>query len=184
MSFASEFEAERRRLAPLFAVAADADKTFHAAWDEGVANLGVSRYKQTEQYARTLDHFHASRNAIDRIVSNALADAKQGRYGQFAMLFAYLDIPGRYFRSGYQRTEIWRLLKQLPLDEAQSAILRRIILHQVETAGPEFKDATKVAPSVSSPDFYREVQQLCESDRDYVSRRADRLLMYIDSAAT
>ena len=181
MSFTKDFNAERQRLAPLFTAAAVADVACHAAWDNGVARLGVSRYKETEEYAETLSRFHTATRAIDQIVTEALAAAKQGDLGQFATLIAYLDLPGRYFRSGYQRADIWRLLKQVPLNEEQSAIVRRIILQNLETAGPEFKEAAKVAVRVSSPDFCKRIQHLRQSSRKYVASRAERLLARLEA---
>ena len=181
MSFTKDFNTERQRLAPLFTSASEADLAFHAAWDNGVVRLGVSRYKETEEYAETLSRFHTATRAIDQIVTEALAVAKQGDLGQLATLIAYLDLPGRYFRSGYQRADIWRLLKQVPLDEAQSAIVRRIILHHLEMAGHEFTEAAKVALRVSSPDFCRRVQHLRQSSKSYVASRAVRLLMRIEA---
>jgi hypothetical protein len=184
MSFKRNFNAERLRLAPLFAAAVEADKTFHEAWNAGVAEIGWERYKKTDRYSQTLSCFSAARRAIDQKVSDALANAKRGDLTQLPLLVAYLEMPGRYFRSGYQRTDVWRLLKRISLDDEQSAILRRIILDQIGTAGPEFQEAAKVAPGVSSPDFCRDVERLCDSDRDYVSSRAEQLLTRIESAAT
>ncbi len=181
MTFATDFSEERQRLRPLFSAAEKADRIFHAAWDKGVSDVGVSRYKKSETYSQTLDRFHATTRAIDCVISKALADVKQGDLRQLATLVAYLDLPGRYFRSGYNRTKIWRLLKAHSLDEVQSAIVRRIILQHVETAGPEFSDVAMVAAKVNSPDFYRDVQKLRESVKGYVSNRAERLLMHLES---
>jgi len=115
MSFSRYFDAETQYLTPLFTAAERADREFRQAWKEGLARLGTDRYKQTERCRETLERFHDTRQIIDEIVSTVLAEAKRGDFAQLPRLFAYIALPGRYFRSGYQRAAIWRFLKQLPL---------------------------------------------------------------------
>jgi hypothetical protein len=185
MQFAKHFHAEVDRLAPLFAAAVNADKEFHAAWREGTAELGVARYKQTDRYERTLDRFHAARGTIDKTMSAAFIQAKLGDSSQFPTLFAYLVLPGRYYRSGYQRAAIWHFVKRLPLDEEQSRILREIVLRQVETAGPEFMEMVRAARKVNSAGLQEDVKDLLLRPRkDYVVSRLKRLLTALEAKST
>jgi hypothetical protein len=182
MRFAKDFSAEVDRLTPLFTAAADADKEFHAAWRAGTAELGIARYKQTDRYEQTLNRFHAARGMIDEIVSTAFIQAKLGDDTQFSTLFAYLALPGRYFRSGYQRAVIWHFVKRLPLDEEQSRILREIVLRQVETAGPEFAEMARAARKVNSAGLQENLRSLLlRSRKNYVVARLKRLLSALES---
>ena len=181
MSFAQCFNAEIQHLAPLFAAAEKADREFHQAWREGLAKLGTGQYKLTDRYCDTLERFHEARQVIDKSVLTALVQAKLGDLAQLPRLFAYISLPGRYFRSGYQRAAIWRFLKQLPLDEEQSGILRGIVLCQIEAAGPEFQEVSRAACRVDSAELRDNVNILgLRSEKDYVRQRAKRLLAQLE----
>jgi hypothetical protein len=181
MSFAQQVKAEIEHLSPIFAAADESDREFHQAWKLGVAKLGVSRYKQTETYNGTLDRWHAATRAIDRIVATAFAQTRLGDLSQLPILFAYIAMPGRYYRSGYQRADIWRLLKRLTLDEEKSGILYRIILHQVESAGPEFREMSRFAAHIDSSELRENIRSVgLRSEKEYVRKRVNRLLARLD----
>ena len=181
MSFTNDFNTECRRIAPLFAAAANADKAFHAGWKEGLARLGAHRYKQTEQYRHTLDRFNESRQMVDQIIATALSEAKAGKRTYLATLFAYLALPGRYHRSGYQRAGIWRFLKRLSLDDEQAHVLRGIVLHQIAAAGPEFVEIRRAACSINSAELREGVRNLLhQPQKQYVLDRGNRLLSILE----
>jgi hypothetical protein len=184
MSFSTRFHAEVARLTPFFAAAADADKEFHVAWREATPELGVARYKQTDRYGQTLNRFHEARGAIDEIISTAFIQAKLGDATQYPTLFAYLVLPGRYFRSGYQRAAIWRFVKRLPLDREQSRILGEIVLRQIETAGPEFAEIVRVARKINFAGLQENVKcLLLRTRKDYLVTRLKRLVSALESNA-
>jgi hypothetical protein len=177
MSFRHTFNAEYRRLAPLFAAAEKADKDFHAGWKEGLKRLGASRYKQSEQYQHTLDRFNESRQVIDQVIATALSEAKTGSHAHLATLFAYLALPGRCHRSGYQRASIWRFLKRFSLDDEQAEVLREIVLRQMAEAGPEFVEMRRAACIINSAGLREGVRNLLlQSQKQYVIDRGKRLL--------
>jgi hypothetical protein len=181
MQFLRSFNAEVQRLAPLFAAAEKADKEFHQAWEEGCAKMGFWQYKQTERYGRTLTCFHDARQAIDKIVLTSFMQAKLGDLSQLPSLFAYIALPGRYFRSGYHRADIWRFVKKLPLDRVQTDILRGIILRQIVTAGPEFREMSCAASKIDSAELREKVSILAlQSEKDYVRRRANRIISRLE----
>ena len=159
MSFTHDFTMECRRLAPLFAAAANADREFHAGWKEGLVRLGVGRYKQTEQYRRTLDRFNQSRQLIDHILATALSEAKAGKGTHLATLFAYLALPGRYYRSGYERASIWRFLKRLAynLDKLATTGIFGIVRNPIYSAWIIFIIPGLVLLSRSWPLFFTPV---------------------------
>lgn len=181
MSFTHDFNAECRRLGPLFAAAEDADRDFHAGWKEGLARPGVQRYKQTEQYRHTLERFNASRQVIDQVLATALSEARAGKCMHLATLFAYLALPGRYYRSGYQRAGVWRFLKRLSLDEEQAQVLRGIVLRQLAEAGPEFVEMRRTARSIDSVELREGVRSLLlRPQKQYVLDRGERLLSILE----
>ena len=202
MSFTHDFNAECRRLARLFAAAEDADKAFHAGWKEGLArseDLSVScetsppidylsvianiahRYKQTEQYRDTLERFNESRRVVDQIIATAFSEARAGNHTHLAKLFAYLALPGRYFRSGYQRAKIWRFLKRLSLDDERADVLREIVLRQIAEAGPEFVEMRRAARNLNSAKLREGVRNLLlQPQKQYVLDRGKRLLSILE----
>jgi hypothetical protein len=182
MSFVKCFEIELQRLAPLFAAAETADKEFHNSWNDSCKTMDFRQYKQSQRYVDTLDHFHEARRAIDNIILTAIIQARLGDLEQLPTLFAYIALPGRYFRSGYQRANIWRFLKRLCLDDRQVDLLRDIVLRQIETAGPEFSEFSKTARKLNSFDFRDGINDLySRSKKEYVRRRAKRLLERLDT---
>lgn len=129
-----------------------------------------------------LDRFRQTTRTIDRIVADAFTEAKKGDHSKLPSLFAYLALPGRYFRSGYQRADIWRFVKKLPLDEEQRNILCRIILSQIETAGPEFVEMTRAVRRISTIPFRKELNHLLEcTSKDYMILRIRRILSILES---
>jgi hypothetical protein len=181
MTFIRDFNTEYRRLAPVFAAAANADREFHAGWKDGLARLGAGRYKETDQYEYTLDHFHESSRVIDQIVEAAFSEVQTGRYSHLATLFAYIALPGRYFRSGYQRARIWRFLKGLCLDDEQADVLRGIVVQQITASGPEFVEIARTARKVNSDALRGAVKNLLlQPQKDYVLARGIRLLKLLE----
>ncbi len=177
MSFVQRYRTELQRLAPLFEAAKQADIEFHQAWDEGCSQMGFIEYKKTDQYLQKLNAHHNATNCIDEVISTALLHAKLGDLEQLPTIFAYLALPLRYFRSGYQRANIWRYLKKLPLNEEQSDILREIILCQIEAAGPEFIEIRRFARRIDSVEWRERLNKLgLQSEKHFVQRRVKRLL--------
>lgn len=177
MSFVQCYCAELRRLAPLFEAAKQADNEFHQAWDEGCSQMGFVEYKKTDQYLHKLNAFHNATARIDEIISTAFLHAKLGDLEQLPCLIAYLALPGRYFRSGYQRANIWRFLKKLPLNEEQAGILQDIVLSQVVAAGPEFREICRFAQRIDSVEWRERLNELGRySEKNFVRRRVVRLL--------
>lgn len=184
MSFTECFESELQRLTPLFTAAERADREFHKAWKEGCRELGCFAYKQTDRYGCTLDRFHLATQGIDGVVSAAFIQAKLGDETQTPTLFAYIALPGRYFRSGYRRADIWRYLKKCLADEEQIGILRKIVLHQIEKAGPEFWEICRTIVKLDSASFREELNSLrVQSKKEYVRQRVDRVLERLQSSS-
>lgn len=183
MSFVQAVDAEIQHLAPLFAAAEKADRDFHKSWKETVAKIGADQYQQTERYRQTLDHFHAATQTVDTLVMTAFVQAKLGDHASLPRLFAYVSLPGRYFRSGYQRATIWRFLKKLPLDDEQNGILRSIAIQQIESAGPEFLEISRAATGLDSADLREELNRIAShTDKGYVRYRVKRLLARLERA--
>lgn len=181
MSFTHDFNAECRRLAPLFAAAEDADREFHAGWKEGLARFGAHRYKQTDRHQQTLDRFNESRHRIDQTIATALSEAKTGNRTHLPTLFAYIALPGRYHRSGYQRASIWRFLKRPSLDDEQAQVLRGILLHHIAEAGPEFVEMRRTACTINSAELREAVRNLLlQPQKQYVLDRGKRLLSILE----
>lgn len=185
MLFTQYYSSELQRLSSFFSAASKADEEFHHAWKEGCAKLGLSRYKKTDRYGQTLQQFHQTCREIDEIVSTAFLHAKLGDLTQLPTLFAYITYLGRYFRSGYQRTEIWRFFKKIELSDEQCRILRNIVLNQIAAAGPEFAEIARTARKINSADFRENIFQIqLHSKKEYVSKRTKRLLSLLETKST
>jgi hypothetical protein len=185
MSFTQDFHDQCQHLMPLLAAAEKADKDFHTNWKVGLQEFGAIRYKQTDRYRQTLNRFQQATQAIDKIVSVAFTQAKVGDHTQVPILFAYIALPDRYFRSGYQRASIWRFVKRLPLNEEHSRILRGIVLRQVEAAGPEFVEIMRVVQKIKSAELLESVRNiLLRPQKAYILARAKRLLSILEAGSS
>jgi hypothetical protein len=184
MLFTRCFHTECERLAPLFAAAQKADQEFHAAWKDGCDTLGFGRYKQTARYGETLDRYREATRVINEIVSTAFTQAQSGDDSHIPTLFAYIALPGRYSGSGYQRAAIWRFIKRLPPNEEHARILQGVVVHQIETAGPEFSEIVRTARKINSADLRQNVRNiLSRPGKTYVLARANRLLGALESSS-
>jgi hypothetical protein len=89
----------------------------------------------------------------------------------------YLEISPRYFRSGYYKAAVARVLKGASLDESQKERLRRVILDAVSSrvVGPEFNEYARLAIRLANLEFLGKLNDRLTNDQDWSRSRLARL---------
>ena len=124
--------------------------------------------------------FHNFRSEIDgymdEVSAETLSDDKQIR--QF--VFDYLSVDPIYFRSGYEKENLLRLLKSLNLSDGEKDILRQTILRRVRNGAlREFRRFCQLIPKIESDAFVVELRNEARSADTQIQRRATFALEYV-----
>lgn len=103
-----------------------------------------------------------------------------GDPGAIEMAVQFLEANPWYFRSGYHKADILKLLKRLPLSGDQCARLRRVILERVQGRPVrEMRAYGRLAPKISSPEFEAELTSIAHNANQPVARHAKLILEYL-----
>ncbi len=96
----------------------------------------------------------------------------------------FLEVSPLYFRSGYHKATVARVLKAAPLDEPQKERLRRVILDAVSSGGPEFREYARLAIRVADADFMGKLNERLTEDQDWIRSRRDRVRSLCETHAS
>ncbi len=69
---------------------------------------------------------NSKQKKILEIINPLLLELKETKIQDLALIFAYLTIPNRHFRSGYNKEKILHYLKKYQLTQEQKEILKEI----------------------------------------------------------
>jgi hypothetical protein len=123
--------------------------------------------------------FHGYRSEIhgymDQVSAKTLAEG--GPIRRF--VFDYLHVDPMYFRSGYEKERLLRLLKSIELADEEKAVLRETILRRVRNgAFREFRRFCQLIPKLQDDAFVAELRAEAESADMPIRRRASFALHY------
>ncbi|MEZ5823311.1 MAG: hypothetical protein R3C97_00750 [Geminicoccaceae bacterium] len=117
--------------------------------------------------------FHGSRSAVDdRLDQVSRVMIAENRHMR-KFVFDFLSVDPVFFRSGYRKERLLRMLKPLDLAEDEKAILRQIILRRVHTGAlREFRLFCKLMPKIRTDEFLAELRTASRSADGNIKRRA------------
>jgi len=96
-----------------------------------------------------------------------------------AFAFRYLAVDPYYFRSGYAKQDLLRLIKRLSLTADEREVLQELIIRRIQTrALREFRALCRCIPLLASEAFYADVLAAAQDDDRAVARRAAFALGY------
>ena len=96
------------------------------------------------------------------------------------MAVQFLEANPWYFRSGYHKADVLRLLKRLPLSEDQCARLRKVIVERVRGRPVrEMRAYGRLAPKISTPEFEAELASIAQDANHCAARHAQLILEYL-----
>ena len=125
--------------------------------------------------------FHRFHSEIDTFLEDVtvttVSEDKQIR--QF--VFDFLSVDPIYFRSGYEKERLLKLLKPLDLTDAEKAVLRQTIQRRIRSGAlREFRRFCQLIPKIQTSEFVVELQAAAKSTDPQVQRRAVFALKYVN----
>ena len=112
------FSEQLKEFERLFAICERAKHVHKDGWNRNYPTMGLD-YKRTSEYNTNVEEFWRAFGAIDEKIYPVPTD-----YLDTAL--AYLAVPTRHFRSGYNKEEICQHLKHVPLKDENKQTIRRI----------------------------------------------------------
>lgn len=124
--------------------------------------------------------FHGFRSEVDscmdQVSVESLSEDKQIR--QF--VFDFLTVDPIYFRSGYEKENLLRLIKSLDLLDGEKDVLRQTILRRVRNGAlREFRRFCQLIPKIENDAFVAELRKEAKSTNAQIQRRAAFALNYV-----
>ena len=99
------------------------------------------------------------------------------------MAIRFLEANPWFFRSGYYKVDILKLLRKQPLSDEQCARMRNVILERVRGRPVrEMRAYARFAPKVSTPEFEAEITNIAENSNRYAARYAQWVIDCLKSA--
>lgn len=125
--------------------------------------------------------FHGFWSEIDsylnKVGCETLSEDAQTR--QF--VFDFLSVDPIYFRSGYEKENLLRLLKSIELSDQEKAVLCQTILSRVRNGAlREFRRFCQLIPKIENEAFVAELRKEARSTDAHIQRRAAFALEYVE----
>jgi hypothetical protein len=99
------------------------------------------------------------------------------------MAIRFLEANPWFFRSGYYKVDILKLLRKHSLSDEQRARLRKVILERVrDRPVREIRGYARFAPKVSTPEFEAEMTNIAENANRHAARHAQWVIDCLKSA--
>ncbi len=113
---------------------------------------------------------------MDKVSHTTVAEDEQTR----RFVFDFLSVDPVYFRSGYEKERLLKVVKMLDLTEHEKAVLRQTIQRRIRNGAlREFRRFCQLIPKIQSDDFTANLKTDAGSTDVNVRRRATFALAYI-----
>ena len=162
----------------LFQSNAERLRALHAAIDE----TAKSRDKSTEHrkaWQTACDAMHASYDslAFPGGLNSQLTRLKDGNGEAVEMAVQFLQYNPEFFRSGYIKEEVIRLLRRVVLTKDQEARLRQVVLDRIQGEDRrEFRRYCRLAAHLCNDELRSKVAALAKSRDRRIRRHANWVL--------
>lgn len=135
-----------------------------------------------QQAARTF-HAEYDKLAFPGGLSREFELLRVGDITAIGMAVQFLEANPWFFRSGYYKADILKLLCKHPLSEEQCVRMRNVIFERVRGRPVrEMRAYARFAPKVSTPQFEAEITSVAENANRQASRHAQWVLNCLKSA--
>ncbi|MEP6065670.1 MAG: hypothetical protein ABJ246_07530 [Paracoccaceae bacterium] len=131
-------------------------------------------------WKKACSEFHGFQSDIDKyleeVSAEAISEDKQIR--QF--VFDFLSVDPIYYRSGYEKERLLKLLKALDLTDREKAVLRKTIQRRIHNGAlREFRRFCQLIPKIQTEDFIADLRTAARSTDADIARRAAFALDYV-----
>ncbi|SHG80631.1 hypothetical protein [Marivita hallyeonensis] len=128
--------------------------------------------------------FQEFESEVDRILRTVNVQTICANEKIREFVFDFLSVDPIYFRSGYEKERLLRLLKPVKLTEFEKQTLRQIILRRIRTGAlREFRKFCQMIPRIQTEDFLNDLRDAGHSGDQHVKRRARFALTYANVRA-
>ncbi len=124
--------------------------------------------------------FHAFRSEIDNYMDQVSAEALSEDKLIRRFVFDFLSVDPIYFRSGYEKEYLLKLLKSLDMTDEEKGIVRQTILRRIRNGAlREFRRFCQLIPKIKNDAFVAELREAANSTDAQMQRRALFALEYV-----
>ena len=147
----------------------------------------VDRERDESHYRRWSDACQRFHSSFDRLafpggLDQELNLLKNGDLQAVEMAVRYLEADPWFFRSGYIKEELLKGLKRVALTEDQRERLRAVILERINKgSGREFRRYCRLAKTLMTTAFSKQVREAMMSTDADISRRASWVMSSLES---
>src|ERR1700730_4070306 len=155
---------------------------------ERVDEMFRERSKSPEHTAAWQEAARAFHTVCDRLafpggLSREFEQLRVGDLTAIEMAIRFLEANPWFFRSGYYKADILKLLRKHPLSDEKCARMRNVILERVrDRPVREMRAYARFAPKVSTPQFEAEITNIAENANRHSARHAQWGLDWLKSA--
>jgi hypothetical protein len=155
---------------------------------ERVDEMFRERSKSPEHAAAWQDAARAFYTAYDKLafpggLSVEFERLRAGDVTAIEMAIRFLEANPWFFRSGYYKADLLKMLRKHPLSDEQCARMRKVILERVrDRPVREIRAYARFAPKVSTPQFESEITNIAENANRHAARHAQLVLDCLKSA--
>jgi hypothetical protein len=116
-------------------------------------------------------------------LSKELELLRDGEVTAIEMAIRFLEANPWYFRSGYHKADILKVLRKHPLSDDQCTRMRKVILERVrDRPVREMRAYARFAPKVSTPQLEAGITNISENANHHAARHARWVLDCLKSA--
>lgn len=135
-------------------------------------------------WSQACERFHSSFDqlAFPGGLEQELSSLRAGDEQAIEMAVRFLEADPWFFRSGFIKDEMLRVLRRAELSDHQQERLRAVVLDRVRNgSGREFRQYCRLARLLSNSEFRTMVSRYTASNDANVSRRANLVLRKLES---
>jgi len=162
-----------------------ADQVFHLHQEihRTFQNRCSGKRKDYFEWKTACENYHSHRSELDKLWSDEFADKiRLGNREAINELILFLEVDPFYFRSGYLKERLLRLIKNAPRTKSDNRRLRGVIWNRA--SGPnrrEFRSYCQLAKRITTQDFRHQVFTASRTKHASAKGKFSFLLNYLAS---
>ncbi|QGM45431.1 hypothetical protein [Methylocystis heyeri] len=183
---AAEVEAARRKIHEAFLQ--EATEKSITAWKGAISDFNAAleaafppRFWEQINRLRRISRYYA----VHCGVSLRERPLTKGDEAALETAIEFLEADPMFFRSGYVKADVLRLVKRMPLSEERAERLRAVVLGVVDQrASQEFQRYCRLARRIATPSLRQDLKKRIDGDDPATARRARWMLAAIEPVFT
>jgi hypothetical protein len=171
---AAEVEAARRKVRETFWQ--EANRKNFTAWKRAIADFHAAleaafpaRFWEQIKRLRRISRYYVGLGGV----SPRERPLTKGDEAALETAIEFLEADPMFFRSGYVKADVLRLVKRMPLSEERAECLRAVVLGVVDKrASQEFRRYCRLAIRIATPSLRQDLKKRIDGEDPATARRA------------